>query len=149
MFVQTLFHMQLGGMLTNQTYLFKTKSSSNLGSSNYLAQSFLGFSVYVSNTTNKLQGTLCFKDTNFNGSTIPAVFNTTCTIHGQYVIYYNERLDNVTYPADYSQYAESDLCEVEVYGKCLLIFIKHCHYLSQTLSTSSILLKFLRYFYLQ
>lgn len=90
---------------------------SNLGSS-YLARSFLGFSVYVSNTTNRLQGTLCFKDKNFSASTIPAVFNTTCTLNGQYVIYYNERLNNVPYPADYSEFAESDLCEVEVYGNC-------------------------------
>ncbi|XP_065945289.1 receptor-type tyrosine-protein phosphatase epsilon [Magallana gigas] len=37
-------------------------------------------------------------------------------MHGQYVIYYNERLNNIAYPADYSQFAESDLCEVEVYG---------------------------------
>nr|XP_034320795.1 uncharacterized protein LOC105339512 [Crassostrea gigas] len=86
------------------------------GSSSYLARSFLGFSVYVSNTTNRLQGILCFKDQNFSASTIPAVFNTTCNLIGQYVIYYNERLNNVTYPADYSESAESDLCEVEVYG---------------------------------
>lgn len=72
--------------------------------------------MYVSNTTSRLQGILCFKDTNFTGSTIPAVFNTTCTLHGQYVIYYNERLKDVKYPEGYSEFAESDLCEVEVYG---------------------------------
>lgn len=79
--------------------------------------------MYVSNTTNRLQGTLCFKDTNFTETTIPNVFNTTCTFHGQYIIYYNERLNNVPYPADYSEYAESDLCEVEVYGKCKLSYL--------------------------
>lgn len=46
------------------------------------------------------------------------MFNTTCNLIGQYVIYYNERLNNVTYPADYSEFAESDLCEVEVYSEC-------------------------------
>lgn len=39
-----------------------------------------------------------------------------CPVHGQYVIYYNERLPGVTYPDDYSQYAYNELCEVEVFG---------------------------------
>ncbi|XP_048750500.2 multiple epidermal growth factor-like domains protein 11 isoform X2 [Ostrea edulis] len=77
---------------------------------------FLGFHVYVSNTTNKLDGQLCFRDTKYNISTIPAVINITCPVHGQYVIYYNERLPWVTYPDGYSTYAFNELCEVEVYG---------------------------------
>ena len=76
----------------------------------------LGFSVYVSNTTDISNGTLCFKDTAFNSSTIPAVLNITCSVHGQYVIYYNERLQGVTYPDEYSTFAWNALCEVEVYG---------------------------------
>lgn len=87
------------------------------GASNEYAKSFLGFSVYVSNTTDKAAGTLCFKDDNFTLETIPAVFTTTCPVHGQYVIYYNERLPGVSYPYYYSKYAEADLCEVEVYGQ--------------------------------
>lgn len=86
----------------------------------YLTPFFLGFSLYVSNTTDKSEGVLCFKDTNFTTSTIPAVFTTKCTVHGQYVIYYNERLPRVSYPEDYSKHAKADLCEAEVYGKCLL-----------------------------
>nr|XP_034315952.1 adhesion G protein-coupled receptor E3 isoform X2 [Crassostrea gigas] len=85
-------------------------------SSNGFTRYFLGFSVYVSNTTDRLQGTLCYKDDNFTRATIPAVFTTTCPVHGQYAIYYNERRAGVTYPDDYSKDVFSDLCEVEVYG---------------------------------
>ena len=89
----------------------------NLGPSSGFTSRFLGFSLYISNTTNKSDGTLCFEDIGFTLSTIPAVFSTICTLHGQYVIYYNERLPNVAYPDGYSTYAYNELCEVEVFGK--------------------------------
>ncbi|XP_052695315.1 low-density lipoprotein receptor-like isoform X2 [Crassostrea angulata] len=82
----------------------------------YMPSNFLGFSVYVSNTTDRSQGTLCFKDNNFTTSSLPAVFTINCSVHGQYVIYYNERLPATAYPDDYSMYAFNDVCEVEVYG---------------------------------
>ncbi|XP_056003613.1 uncharacterized protein LOC130049702 [Ostrea edulis] len=77
---------------------------------------FLGFHVYISNTTSRQDGHLCFRDKSYTLSTIPAVANITCLVHGQYVIYYNERLSGTTYPDGYSSYAYNDLCEVEVYG---------------------------------
>nr|XP_034315440.1 uncharacterized protein LOC105331596 isoform X4 [Crassostrea gigas] len=81
----------------------------------YMPSNFLGFSVFVSNTTDRSQGTLCFKDNNFTTSSLPAVFTINCSVHGQYVIYYNERLPGTAYPDDYSMYAFNDVCEVEVY----------------------------------
>ena len=90
-----------------------------LGPSNIYASRFLGFSVYVSNTTNKLDGVLCFKDTNFTLITIPAVFATTCFGHGQYVIYYNERKGGGSDPPYYSPYVYSEICELEVYGESI------------------------------
>lgn len=90
------------------------------GSRHYLPSSFLGFSLYVSNTTDISEGRLCFKDNHYTVTTIPSVFTVVCPMHGQYVIYYNERLKGVTYSSGYNSEALIKLCEVEVYGKFTL-----------------------------
>ncbi|XP_062596213.1 uncharacterized protein LOC134257634, partial [Saccostrea cucullata] len=76
---------------------------------------FLGFSVYISNTTDKDEGVQCFMDTIYTRDTIPSNITIECIKHGRYIIYYNERLPGVTYPEGYSKGAQNELCEFEVF----------------------------------
>ncbi|XP_052695878.1 uncharacterized protein LOC128174349 [Crassostrea angulata] len=105
--IHSIHHIIIYFLTKNRGYVFWREN---------LAGYVLGFSVYVSNTTDISHGTLCFKDDNFTINTIPSVFTTNCSVHGQYVIYYNERLPGVVYPDGYESSVDSDLCEVEVYG---------------------------------
>nr|XP_034311839.1 multiple epidermal growth factor-like domains protein 10 [Crassostrea gigas] len=75
---------------------------------------FAGFSLYVSNTTDLHSGYLCYKD----GPELPPLdFNTNCLTTGRFVIFYNERLHEVTYPIGYETTAAyTELCEVTVTG---------------------------------
>lgn len=75
---------------------------------------FAGFSLYVSNTTDRKSGYLCYK----NGPELPPLdFNTNCTAHGRYVIFYNERLNKLNYPSAYQLTSVfTELCDVTVTG---------------------------------
>nr|XP_022312210.1 uncharacterized protein LOC111117395 [Crassostrea virginica]XP_022312211.1 uncharacterized protein LOC111117395 [Crassostrea virginica] len=75
-----------------------------------------GFFLYVSNTTTKEDGHLCFHEIQRVNDTPSLDQRINCPVHGRYVIYYNERLPNVTYPSYYSMSAFYELCELEVYG---------------------------------
>lgn len=88
---------------------------------------FAGFSLYVSNSdvssSAGIQGsTLCYKD---SPPLPPLNFTTVCLERGRYVIYYNERLKEVTYPTEYELYnVYTELCEVKVQGICLSLQTK-------------------------
>lgn len=74
---------------------------------------FAGLSLYVSNTTDRHDGYLSYKD----GPELPPLdFNTDCFTNGRYVIFYNERFEK-EYPVDYETGSVfTELCEVTVTG---------------------------------
>lgn len=76
--------------------------------------------MYVSNTTDILDGYMCFNDSEYAVFTVPPLSYISCSTKAQYVIYYNEKRPGVWYP-DTSKYtfAANMLCEVEVYGKLM------------------------------
>lgn len=79
---------------------------------------FAGFSLYVSKTGDIQSSTMCYK----NGRQLPPLnFTTMCREYGRYVIYYNERMDGVSYPSTYEiSNVFTELCEVSVKGKLFL-----------------------------
>lgn len=75
---------------------------------------FAGFFLYVSNTTDRHSGYLCYKD----GPELPPLdFNTNCITHGRYIFFYNERIPGTIYPLGYeTSTVFTELCEVRVTG---------------------------------
>lgn len=84
---------------------------------------FAGFSLYVSNTTDRHNGYLCYK----NGRELPPLdFITDCIKYGRYVIFYNERLNGIQYPPGYEPASvATELCEVSVKGMLITLFFNN------------------------
>lgn len=56
----------------------------------------LGFSLIVSNTTDRNKGVVCYKDTHHTKSTIPPSFDIRCPVIGRYDTTTNDSLDQHT-----------------------------------------------------
>lgn len=82
---------------------------------------FAGLSLYVKKDGDIQGSTLYYKD----GPQLPPLnFTTTCTKYGGHFIYYNERLNEVSYPKDYEvANVVTELCEVFVEGKLIEVEI--------------------------
>lgn len=106
----------LGGVYSiyNINILFMNYDGNNSLHENRQRGRFAGFSLYISNSSDIQSSTLCYK----NGPQLPTLnFTTTCTEHGRYVIFYNERLNGAKYPARYeTANVYTELCEVIVQG---------------------------------
>ena len=76
---------------------------------------FAGFSIFVSSNGTRDNSSLCYMD----GPHLPPLkFSTLCITSGRYVTFYNERFNDVTYPAGYEVYqVYTELCGVIVQGK--------------------------------
>lgn len=88
---------------------------------------FAGFSLYVSvndvSTASEIKNsTMCYKD---ETQLPPLNFTAICASRGRYVIFYNERVAGVSYPAEYQVMdVLTELCEVVVQGTEIL-YIAH------------------------
>lgn len=85
---------------------------------------FAGFSLFLSNTdvstiADIKASVLCYND----GLQLPPLnFTAICTKRGRYVIFYNERYDNVNYPNAFeTNLVFTELCEVIVQGMYMKI----------------------------
>lgn len=83
---------------------------------------FAGFSLYVSNTTDRQTGYRCHYD---KENVPPLDYSINCVSHGRFVIFFNERKSEATYPFGFETNSVfTELCEVTVQGR--LRKILHC-----------------------
>ncbi|XP_061192646.1 multiple epidermal growth factor-like domains protein 10 [Saccostrea echinata] len=75
-----------------------------------------GFSLYISNTSRREEGFLCYKD--LSTLELPDLdFSTRCIKYGRFVIFYNERIGQTFYSSSrYENPALTELCDVVVRG---------------------------------
>lgn len=84
---------------------------------------FAGFSIYISKSK-LFETSLCYKD----GPQLPSLnFTGKCLQQGRHVIFYTERLNEITYPVEYqTTNVFIELCEVIVLGeKSFLCYVKN------------------------
>ncbi|XP_033739264.1 fucolectin-3-like [Pecten maximus] len=88
---------------------------------NDFQQRLAGFQLYVSNTTDSpTDGVLCYQDTSSSRSAVQLDQTHQCPYVGRYVTVYNYRNNPKRY-SWYSDYAVLELCEVQVFGECIII----------------------------
>ena len=107
------------------TIIYKCKNKNfliDLGPSPYTSR-MAGFFLYVSITTSKEDGHLCFHEIQTVNGTPSEDQRIHFSVHGRYVIYYNDRKVGVTYPSFFSKFAYYELCELEVYGDYPMVLI--------------------------
>ncbi|XP_022312237.2 uncharacterized protein LOC111117411 [Crassostrea virginica] len=105
----------LGGVVSISHIDIYYRTDNMTSPSSYTSR-MAGFFLYISNTTSKEDGHLCFHEIQTVNGTPSEDQRINCSVHGRYVIYYNERRHDVTYPDFFSEHAYYELCELEVYG---------------------------------
>ena len=78
---------------------------------------FLGFSLYVSNTTRIKDRVLYYQDDQYTTLSIPPELTFTKPVQARYVTYYNSRKGGLSTKPGYSATASLGLCEVQVFGR--------------------------------
>ncbi|XP_078330494.1 uncharacterized protein LOC111113725 [Crassostrea virginica] len=76
---------------------------------------FLGFSLYVSNTTRIKDRVLYYHDDQYTTLSIPPELTFTKPVQARYVTYYNSRKGGLSTKPGYSATASLGLCEVQVF----------------------------------
>ncbi|XP_065923621.1 receptor-type tyrosine-protein phosphatase epsilon [Magallana gigas] len=110
---ETWWYVDLGGVFN--LYNIRIQFRNDYGMEFTMRQRgrFAGFSLYVSNTTDRRTGYLCYH----NKDELPPLdFNINCISHGRFVIFYNERKGGAYPDGSQTSSVFTELCEVTVKG---------------------------------